>query len=87
MNNIINDHKTEGGWKIQITMEIQFFTSEDSNETRTMYTRSDDIEIMMGNEKDEIIEELFESLLKKYQKGLEESIKGSEFVFDSVDLL
>ena len=87
MNNIINDHKTEGGWKIQKTMEIQFFTSEDSNETRTMHTRSDDIEIMMGNEKDEIIEELFESLLKKYQKGLEESIKGSEFVFDSVDLL
>ena len=87
MNNILNDHKTEGGWKIQITMEIQFFTSEDSNETRTMHTRSDDIEIMMGNEKDEIIEELFESLLKKYQKGLEESIKGSEFVFDSVDLL
>ena len=87
MNNIINDHKTEGGWKIQITMEIKFFTSADSNETRTMHTKSDDMEIMMGNEKDEIMEELFESLLKKYQKGLEESIKGSEFVFDSVDLL
>ena len=68
-------------------MEIKFFTSADSNETRTMHTKSDDMEIMMGNEKDEIMEELFESLLKKYQKGLEESIKGSEFVFDSVDLL
>ena len=35
----------------------------------------------------EIINEFFNSLLTKYQVGLEESIKGSEFVFDSVDLL
>ena len=41
----------------------------------------------MGNETDEIIEEFFESLLQRYQKLLEESIRGSEFVFDSVDLL
>ena len=34
-----------------------------------------------------IIEELFESLLCKYQEGLEERMGGSEFVFDSVDLL
>ena len=42
---------------------------------------------MLGSETDEIIEELFESLLQKYLKGLEESMKGSEFVFDTVDLL
>ena len=45
------------------------------------------IEIIMGSETDEIIEELFESLLQKYQKGLEESMKGSEFIFDSLDVL
>ena len=42
---------------------------------------------MTGDETDEIIKELFESLLQRYQEGLEESMKGSEFVFDSVDLL
>ena len=42
---------------------------------------------MTGNERDERIKKLFESFLKKYQKVLEESMKGSEFVFDSVDLL
>ena len=42
---------------------------------------------MMGNETDEIIEELFESLLQRYQAGLEEKMKENEFVFDSVDLL
>ena len=41
----------------------------------------------MGGETDEIIKEIFESLLQRYPKGLEESIKGSEFVFDSVDSL
>ena len=29
----------------------------------------------------------FQSLLQKYQDGLEKSMKGSEFVFDSIDLL
>ena len=42
---------------------------------------------MMGSETDEIIEELFESLLQRSQEGLEESMKGSEFIFDSVDIL
>ena len=41
---------------------------------------------MIGNETNEIIKKLFNSFLQKYQ-GLEESMKGSEFVFDSVDLL
>ena len=41
----------------------------------------------MGDETDEIIKELFESFLQRYQEGLEESMKGSELVFGSVDLL
>ena len=45
------------------------------------------IEIMIDNETDEIIEKLFESHLQRYQKDLEEKMRGSEFVFDSVDLL
>ena len=42
---------------------------------------------MMGSEADDIIEKLFEYLLQKYQKGLKESMKRSEFYFDSVDIL
>ena len=44
------------------------------------------IKIMMGNETDEIIEEPFESLLQKYKEGLEGTMRGSNFVFDSIDL-
>ena len=32
---------------------------------------------MIGNETDEIIKELFDSLLQKYEKWLEQSVKGS----------
>ena len=52
-----------------------------------MHTKSNNVETMMGSETDEIIEDLFESFLQKYQEGLEESIRGSEIVYDSVDVL
>ena len=65
-------------------MTINFF-SKDSEETRTMYNKSDNIEVMMGNETDKIIEELFDSFLQRYQKHVEESMRGSEFIFDCVD--
>ena len=85
---MINDHKIKGEWKIQLTAEIDFISSKpDSDETRTMRTKSDNVRIMIGSERNEDIEELFESLLQKYQEGLEEKMEGSDFVFDSVDAL
>ena len=42
---------------------------------------------MIGSETNEIIKNLFESFLQKYQEGLEELMRGSEFVYDSVDVL
>ena len=38
-----------------------------------MHTKSDNVHILIGSKTDEIIEELFESLLQNYQKDLEES--------------
>ena len=67
--------ETPSKWKIQLTMAINFIFSKDSNETRTMHTKSNNVEIMIGNETDEIIEELFKSFLQKYQEGLEESMR------------
>ena len=83
----LSDYETQfgGKWKIQLTMQINFVSSKDSEETRTMSTKSN--EIMMGNETSDILEELRESLLQRYQNGLEEKMKGSDFVRDNVDLL
>ena len=52
-----------------------------------MHSKINNVEIMIGSETDEIIVELFESFLQKYQEGLEESMRGSEFVYDSADVL
>ena len=60
-------------------MIINFISSKDSDEIRTMRTNSINIEIMMGNETNEVIEELFESFLQKYQEVLEGKIRGREF--------
>ena len=68
-------------------MTINFFSSKDSKETRTMYSESDNINVMLGSETDEIIEEIFDYFLQRHQKNLEESVRGNEFVFDGVDSL
>ena len=70
-------------------IKIKNFTSskQDSDETRTMRTKSDNIEIMIGSETIEVAEELFKYLLQRYREGLEESMKRSEFVFNSANAL
>ena len=37
LRDTINDHKTQGEWKIQITTIINFQSSKDSDEIRTMH--------------------------------------------------
>ena len=68
-------------------MTINSISSKDSDEISTMHTKSGNIYIMMGSETDHIIKEFFKSFLQTYQGRLEESMRGSEFVFDSIDLL
>ena len=86
LSGIINDHKTHQ-LKIYLKIAIDFISSKDSDETCTMHAKSDNTEIMMCSETDEIIKELFEPLFQKYQEGLQKSMKGSEFIFDSFDVL
>ena len=40
------------------------------NDTRDMYSKSDNFEIMMGADTNEIIKNRINSLLQRYQKGL-----------------
>ena len=85
---MINEHKTKSKWKIQLTVVINFISSKpDSDETRIIYTKSNKIEIMNGSDTNEVIEKLFQSLLRKYQENLEEKMRGSEFVLDDVNAL
>ena len=85
---MINDYKNKGEWKIQLTAEVNFTSLKpDSDETRIMHTKSDNKEIMTGRDANEVIKELFKSLLQRYQEGLPEKMRGSEFEFDGIHLL
>ena len=42
---------------------------------------------MSNDNANEIVYELFQSLLSGYQAGLETSVRGSDFILDSVQLL
>ena len=52
-----------------------------------MHTKSDNNEFMNGSDTDEIIKELFKSLLQRYQEKLQEKMRGSDFAFDGVNFL
>ena len=47
---MINIHKAITEWKIQLKMQIDFISDKDSEEIRTMYTKSRNTEIIEGNE-------------------------------------
>ena len=71
-----------------MTAEINFISLKPgSDETRIMQTRSDNIEIMIGDDNDDIIEEHFKSFLQKYEKNLQNKMRGSDFEFDGVNFL
>ena len=48
---------------------------------------SSNIKYMSYNDPNEVVEELFESLRSTYQRTLETSMRGSEFIFDSGQLM
>ena len=91
LSNLINENKAiennSNEWKIQINMNVNFVSSNDTGEIRTIFVWSNNEEIRLGNETDDIIKGLINSFLNNYQK--EEIIlrNGSNFVFESVDLL
>ena len=62
-------------------------SSKDNNEEKIMHSKSNNIEVKINDKGDEVIEALFQSLLPRFQIGLETSIKGSDFIFGWVPLL
>ena len=88
LKELIEEYKIKGEWKVQLTIEVNFISLKpSSDENRIMYTRSDNVEIMFSDDNDDIIEQLFESLLQKYEENLQNKMRGSEFEFDGVNFL
>ena len=51
-------------------MEINLISSKDASKERTMHSENGNVEVMTYDNPDEIIEELLNSLLSRYQIGL-----------------
>ena len=68
---------------MQLSAEINLISLKPgSDETRIMYTRSDNKEFMNGDDTNEIIKLLFESFLQRFE---ENKMRGSEFEFDGIN--
>ena len=87
LKDMIDDCKSKGEWKVQITMRIIFVSFIDKNETEVMHTKSDNIKIMNGTDTINAINELIDSFMKRYQEGLGTKMRRSSYIFERIDLL
>ena len=62
-------------------------SSKYTDEEQIIHSKSDNIEVMTYDNANEVIKEIFDRYLSRYQTGLETSMKGSDFIFDSIELL
>ena len=62
LSDLINDHQTirnnSNEWKIQINMHVNFVSSNDTGEIRTIFVLSDNEEIKLGNERMILLKDL-----------------------------
>ena len=87
LRNIIIDLQNYDAWENQLTIAINFIFSKDVEEEHVMDSRSNNIKFTSYNDADEVVDELFESLRSGYQRNVETSVKGSDFVFNSVQFM
>ena len=82
---IIIDLQSSDTQRIQLTIAITFTSSEDTEEEHVMHSTNDNIKFSPCNDANEVVNEPFESLHSKYPDNLETSMRGSNFIFDSVE--
>ena len=87
MRNIIIVLQSFDEWKIQLTIAINFISSKDAEEERVMHLRSNNIKFTFYIDANEVVDEVFGSLRSRYPGNLETSMRGSDFFFDSVQLM
>ena len=61
-------------------MQISIISSLDTREICKMNSKSNNVEIMMGNETD-VTKKLFESFNERYHEGLEKKWRGGAILF------
>ena len=79
MRNLVIGLQKSDTRKSQLKISFNFFSSKDTNEEQVMHSKSDNIEVMIYDDTNEVIEKNFELLLSRYQIGLETSMNDTDF--------
>ena len=74
MKDIIIDLQESDTWKIQLTIAVNFISSKDAEEERVMHAKSEK-EFMTYDNANDTVDELFKTLLSRYQGNLETLIR------------
>ena len=69
-------------------MQNKCISAENIEETPTIYSASESIEIFMGSDTEDVIDTFFNTILQRFQQAQETSNdRGSDFIPESVELL
>ena len=68
-------------------MKIRFISFINNNESQIMHSKSDNVDIISGYSTNDIINKLIKSFEKRLQEGLETKMKGSNYIFNRIELL
>ena len=66
---------------------MNFISSKDSEEERVMHSSSDNIKFTPESYPNDVIEKPFKSFYSKCPVNLERSMKRSDFIFNSINVL
>ena len=87
LGDLIAFYNTKGEWKIRLSMQITFISYTDANQVELMHSKSDNGKTMRSVDANDTVNELISTFLQRYQEGLENKMKGSNYIFDHVDSL
>ena len=86
-NRIIDLQNSDTSWKIHFTVAVNFISSKVAEEEHAMNSRSYNIKFTSYNGGNEVVCELFELVSSRYQGKLRASIRGSDFISYSVQMM
>ena len=74
---LVEGYSYNYSWKIQLNMRVSFISLTDTTIRQTLYSKSDNVEILHAVDTNGLIDEFFDTSLKCYQEGLETKMIGS----------
>ena len=68
-------------------MQNNCISTKNFEDTCTIYTRSEPVEIFVGSNTSDVTDRPVDTTLKRFQEAIKTSVKESEFTYESVGLL